>query len=428
MPRVILSNLSNFEVKRVCTAPALAVRCNAKKTSKMPIEKEILERFILNNPELDRLEGMLSDFNLFETLNLVNVEIRHSNVLSWLLNPNENHGLNTYFLNIFLKRFISDNKTVIEALNVFDIEMLNYNDVEIRREWKNIDILIIIKESDKNIVIAIENKIKSTEHSNQLERYREIVEKEFANFHRLYVFLTPENTIPTDESWNNLSYSTVSELIENIILHKRDLLNENILNFIEHFNIILKRYLVGNSEIEIICKQIYKKHKDALDLIFQYKPDIASDISDVVQSLILNNQNLILDSAGKTVIRFTTETIEKNIPNISEGWLKSKRLFVYEFYNYDSRLALRLYIGPGEKLFREDLYNYLSMKRELFSLTSRTLSKKWHCVYQKEFLKKKDFEEKDFEELENLVKTKWSEFVREDLTEIDSYVERRHST
>lgn len=394
----------------------------------MPEEKEKLEQFILNNPDLDRLEEMLSDFNLFETLDLVNAEIRHSNVLSWLLNPNENHGLNTYFLNIFLKHFLSENKITIDTVSIFDIEMLNYNDVEIRREWKNIDILIIIKETDKNIVIAIENKIKSSEHSNQLERYREIIEKEFVNFKKLFVFLTPENTIPSDENWTNFSYTTIALLIDNILKYKRDLLNANILNFIEHYNIILKRYLVGNSEIEIICKQIYKKHKDALDLIFQYKPDIASDISDLVQSLIGRKKELIIDSAGKTVIRFTTETIERKIPKISEGWLKSKRLLAYEFYNYDSRLALRLYIGPGEKQYRENLFSFLATKKELFALTSRTLSKKWHCVYQKEFLKKKDFEEKDYDELEKIVKTKWNEFVKEHLLEIDNYIEKWQST
>ncbi len=106
-------------------------------------EKEILEKFILNNPDLEKLDGMLSDFNVFETLNLVHAEIRHSNVLAWLLNPNENHGLGKYFINIFIKWFVSENKTIIDGLNVFDIEMFNYNDVEIRREWKNIDILII---------------------------------------------------------------------------------------------------------------------------------------------------------------------------------------------------------------------------------------------------------------------------------------------
>ena len=385
-------------------------------------EQEILERLILNNSELDKLEGMLSDFNLFETLNLVNAEIRHSNVLSWLLNPYENHGLTHYFLNIFLKQFISENKTAIENLNVFDIEMFNYNDVEIRREWKNIDILIIVNESNNNLVIAIENKIKSSEHSEQLERYRKTIEKEFGDHKKLYVLLTPEYTIPTDENWINFNYSTISELIDNIIKFKRDLLNENILNFIEHYNIILKRYLVGNSEIEIICKQIYKKHKDALDLIFQYKPDIGSDISEVIQVLINSNNHLIIDSAGKTVIRFTSNTIENRVPKVSEGWLKSKRLVAYEFTNYDNRLVLRLYIGPGELQYRESLFNYLSTKKDLFPYTNRVLSKKWNCVYQKEFLKKKDFEEKDYDELEMIIKSKWNEFVNQDMPKIDDFI------
>lgn len=65
----------------------------------------------MNNTELDKLEEMLSDFNIFETLGLVNADIRHSNVLSWLLNPNANHGLNIYFLKLFLKQFVSENKT-----------------------------------------------------------------------------------------------------------------------------------------------------------------------------------------------------------------------------------------------------------------------------------------------------------------------------
>ncbi len=154
----------------------------------MKNEKGLLEKFILNNPELERLEGMLSDFNMFETLNLIHAEIRHSNVLSWLLNPTQNHGLGSYFLNLFLKHFISENKATIEGVDVFTIEMLKYTDVEIRREWKNIDILIIINEKDKKLVIAAENKVKSSEHGNQLTRYREIIEKEFASYKQLYIF------------------------------------------------------------------------------------------------------------------------------------------------------------------------------------------------------------------------------------------------
>ncbi len=386
-------------------------------------EKEILEKFILNNPDLEKLDGMLSDFNVFETLNLVHAEIRHSNVLAWLLNPNENHGLGKYFLNIFIKWFVSENKTMIDGLNVFDIEMFNYNDVEIRREWKNIDILILLKESQNNVVISIENKIRSLQHSNQLKRYREIVEKEFPLYQKLFILLTPENTIPDDDSWINYNYTTVTELLDNTVNNRKDQLNINILNFIEHYNTILKRYLVGNSEIEKICLQLYSKHKAALDLIFQYKPDIVSDISNLLQELIRKEADLILDSAGKTVIRFTTKVIDEKIPNISEGWLKSKRLVAYEFYNYDNRLALRLYIGPDDQNYRDKVYYYLSKRKDLFPLTTRPLSKKWHCVCQQEFLKRKDFEGKEFCDLEEIIKVKWNEFLKDSKKEIDNYIE-----
>ncbi len=88
---------------------------------------ETLERFLLENPELERLEGLLSQFNIFETLNIVEVEVRHSNVLAWLLNPLSNHGIGSYFLQNFLKIFVSENKsTLSDVITVFDIEMLNF--------------------------------------------------------------------------------------------------------------------------------------------------------------------------------------------------------------------------------------------------------------------------------------------------------------
>lgn len=50
----------------------------------------------------EQIEAKLSDFNAFETLGVVNTEIRHSNVLAWLLNPRENHGIG----DVFIKKLI----------------------------------------------------------------------------------------------------------------------------------------------------------------------------------------------------------------------------------------------------------------------------------------------------------------------------------
>ncbi len=388
----------------------------------MENEKNSLEQFILNNPELEKLEGMLSDFNLFETLNLIHAEIRHSNVLSWLLNPSQNHGLGSYFLNLFLKHFISENNTSVEGLDIFSIEMLNYSNVEVRREWKNIDILILIEEEDQKIAVGIENKIKSSEHGQQLYRYRQELEKEFSSYKKVYIYLTPEISIPSDDCWVNFNYGTVSGLIDQILHYRKDQLNEQIFAFIEQYNKILKRYIVGNSEIEKICKQLYKKHKTALDLIFQYKPDILADISNHIQKLIHEHPDTLFDSAGKTSIRFSTKAIDQKVPRISEGWLKSKRLLAYEIYNYDDRLAVRLYIAPGNDNARKELFDFFARKKALFNLAKGSLHKKYHCVFQREFLKRKDFNDREFPELVEIINKKWKEFTENQLPQVDEYI------
>ena len=54
--------------------------------------------------------------------------------------------------------------------------------------------------------------MKSVEHSNQLQRYREIVEKEFSDCEKIYIYLTPDNTLPTDDNWLNFGYSTIASI------------------------------------------------------------------------------------------------------------------------------------------------------------------------------------------------------------------------
>ena len=52
-------------------------------------------------------------------------------------------------------------------------EDLYVESVKIKRQYKNIDIIVEINNSH---VIVIEDKVYTSHHSNQLERYREIIE------------------------------------------------------------------------------------------------------------------------------------------------------------------------------------------------------------------------------------------------------------
>ena len=67
---------------------------------------QLLENFICDE-QLKELEQKFEGFNIFDCLRLTRAEIRHSNFLAWLLDPNETHGMNDYFLKEFLKKAIN---------------------------------------------------------------------------------------------------------------------------------------------------------------------------------------------------------------------------------------------------------------------------------------------------------------------------------
>ena len=394
----------------------------SQRSMKESTDIEYLENFILSNPELDKLENLLSEFNIFETLNLEQVEIRHSNILAWLLNPNENHGLSSYFLRQFLKFIVSANRSYFEtsSLSLFDFELFKYRNVEVRREWNNIDILISISEDNKKLVVAIENKIKTSEHSGQLQCYRSIIRKEFKDFTQLYIFLTPENIIPSDDAWIPFSYDIVADLLDDLIKHKKSILHPNIHSFISQYQIILRRYIVGSSELEKIAKEIYKKHERALDIIFQYKPDIYSDISGYLQGKLKDQKNIIIDTVGKTLIRFIATEIDIKVEHIGEGWTKSKRILLFAFSLYDFRVVLRLIIGPGDSDYRKKFHDFFLEDKKIFKLADRKFSTKFHTVYKKEFLRKKDFDD-DLEEMQKKLEKKFNEFIENDLQSIHTH-------
>jgi hypothetical protein len=382
-----------------------------------------LEDFVLSNPDLDRLENLLADFNIFETLKSVHTEVRHSNVLAWLLDPQENHGLASYFIRQFFKYVVSTNRSYFSAAGVslVDFELCDYNDVEVRREWKNIDILLIVAEDNKKVVVALENKVKTTEHSGQLQKYRSILEKEFGDSTRFHIYLTPDNLIPSDEEWIPFGYDVIADLLDELLKNRKSSLSSKVYSFISQYQTILRRYIVGDSEVERIAVDIYRKHKEALDIIFQYRPDVYLELSQHLQKRLGSQDDIIIDSAGKAVIRFTTKAIDGSVERVGEGWTKSKRMLLFESLFRDYHVGLRLYIGPGEEGCRKKLLDLFLKDKKLFKKADRKFAVKWHTVYQSDFLRKKDFEDDDLEEIKAKLDKKFDDFVGNDLPKIEAH-------
>ena len=286
---------------------------------------QLLENFICDE-QLKELEQKFEGFNIFDCLRLTRAEIRHSNFLAWLLDPNETHGMNDYFLKEFLKEVLlkkkneikkfngveielkipeSENKTrkeIYSVPSIFDIDYWDMSNVDVYREYEYIDLLFV--DNTNKFVFVIENKIDTAQHDEQLARYREIVDSKYPNdtYKKLYIYLKPQQE-DVEKPYIFVDYSIVKAVLEETKKSKADKISKEILMTIEHYNKIIERDIMDKDNIGKICAQIYRKHKIAIDLINKHsnpQKELSAILEEVlaekesIQEVYRENQNVLL--------------------------------------------------------------------------------------------------------------------------------------
>lgn len=170
-----------------------------------------------------------------------------------------------YFLKSFLKICLKMDQYDFIGLDYFDIVLADYEDIEIFREHKDIDLLLI---SQKNkMVLCIENKTISLESKHQLNKYKSYVEENYKEYNRIFVFLTPEGIEPSDEEWCIVSYYDIALILERLL--KLNQLESKISYIINDYLNVLRSDLLVDEKLREICRKIYAEHQDALDLILK---------------------------------------------------------------------------------------------------------------------------------------------------------------
>jgi hypothetical protein len=390
------------------------------KEIELPIEEgvKLLEEFIHNNEDLESLEAIVDKFNIFSSLGIINQEIRHSNFLSWMLDPNETHNLSDYFINCFLKQAVF-NKNSLSKIGLVEIDLLDLSTTQVLREWNNIDLLLLNEE--EKLVCVIENKVDSKEHSNQLERYENLVKLNFPDFKPLFIFLTingekPENS----EEFIPFSYRQVSELIGRLIERKSSQLNDEVNVFIAHYNEMIKRYIMEESEIQELCQKLYKKHKKAIDLVIKYRPDEYMVVKEVLEEIIDSNPSLDKDSCSKSSIKFSNKKFDF-LPKVGE-WTKSKRILLFEILNYDKGLNLTLVIGPGTDEIRNKIYNHIKDIKPFKNKKEQT--PQYTNIYSHKLAKFSDLEGKSKEEKKEMLEVQFKHFMSGDFKLIEDHIKK----
>lgn len=367
-------------------------------------KQEIREKYrhLLNDLDFDKIELQLKTPNIFQILNISRAEIRHSNFLAWLLDPNGTHGLSKLFLTKFLRDIATSE--IASDLDEFEIEELNFNNVELRREWKNIDLLIIFD----TLVICIENKIDSQDHSDQLAKYRAVVNESFKKHKKVFVYLTPTGEDPTTakerEFYAPYSYEEIIEQADRVLKIHGKSLNSGVYQYIADYLTTIKRELMKNDELNELAVKIYKNHRELLDFVFENKSDIALELYPLFVEQITQS-GWVMGSKHKGYARFLTKKLNDIIPRKGQGWpQKENFLFEIDFIWAKKKAVFKTVISPGD----EEIQKIFSKALENIPGHKKPYGKKWLVHFQHSWkFETEELTEVDETEVKSNLKAEW---------------------
>lgn len=189
--------------------------------------QEHLQR-LFDDPAFGVLRARFDAFDPFKVLKVERFELRHTTTLSWLLDPQQNHGLGDSFLRLFLDRtcgdaagqhpLLADGQTLAGRVAVQAELRLSGGKLRAQvtaedddaeaaaRRNGELDVLI----ESETVAVAIEAKIDSKEGLAQLSDYSRYLASRFdgnKRLYRLYLTVDPDDdVIEKNPEWTGIQW------------------------------------------------------------------------------------------------------------------------------------------------------------------------------------------------------------------------------
>lgn len=397
------------------------------------------ESLFVNNRDLDNVRAHLSKFNPIKTMRMARMEIRHSAILAWLLNPQETHGLGDKFLKAFISEALRGHPTAMHpsALQVSQADMM---DTEVRREWRHIDILLLSPAN--KWIFVIENKFDSGQHTNQLARYLKLVQSSFSKddfSHIRGIFLSLWDEDPDDDRYAPINYGSICEILEQQAVSGRHPLTAEVETFVKHYLEII-REATGMSEeqkeLEKLARQLYRDHRRVLDFVIEHGK--ATDFSFACDSVFgeglehghiveVDNERFVFNNCDASSISFLPQSWHQALGggklywNGCENWAMGFPITMWISLTVDAdgtsgKIRLMSEVGPAsDHEFRHDLINGIqnatktnSRLRIKFQVGAADEGRKYSKIFKKNFFNVEDVQ--DQERIAELIKKALKDF------------------
>jgi len=257
-----------------------------------------------------------------------------------------------------------------------------------------------------NVVFCIENKIFSNEHSDQLKKYKKIIQKEFPNKEKVFIYLTPSGKPSQQETelYLPISYSVVLEVLKHLNIKKID---KNAQIYILDYIATLEKDILKNNELkaplsklhleygefikQILEKrntsqskerEIYKKHQEFFDYFSKNNFD-PEWISLLIQKTLLKN-GYKLGSINSKYVRFYPVELEPYIYKSKQRntW-EHREIFIFELeIKEKNKIAIRSCVNRRG----DEDFDYDGLLKIIDTIpNAKQRNKDWVFSHEKEF-------------------------------------------
>lgn len=282
---------------------------------------------------LEPLEARLKVFNTFDVLRCSNTEIRHSNVLAWLLDSSENHGFGTRFLREWLSMLLAAPHQQNEGLRDL-LSKLEGGGIRVlaNREWRgdsngtlSIDILLeFLSGASVQAVLCIENKVGDKQRDGQLADYRTMVARFYPErCRKFHIFLSRDGEDPADAAFIPTTYSSIARALQ--VCLEQHPCDDRVKHFLRDYLHVLHNHFMTDSPERKLALDLYRRHRKAFDYIFEVRPDQLTDLTHIVRTGLDENARaagIVRLRMDKGIIRFVPESWNRpsNRVKDSEDW------------------------------------------------------------------------------------------------------------
>ena len=265
------------------------------------------------------------------------------------------------------------------GVSILDLAETDLDEVQIKREWNYIDLLIV----HGDFVVAIENKVESDEHSDQLARYEQTVEAHFTDRKKVYIYLTPDGREARESKFYiNIGYVVIAELLTTLLEHPPVGLAQAVRLYVTDYVNNLYQQIMTDSNLTELAKRIYRNHRELFEFVEQHRPNEWDEFGGKLRQL-LTREGWIIGSKNKGFVRFLPPELDSLVLryNQANGW-PDKEAFLFEFDFYKGYyLTFRVVVSPGKGngRFAKRLVEIITELPQ----TQKPEGEKWRVLYSK---------------------------------------------